>query len=97
VLSVNNQTTSTSSTTVLMRQYLNMPHQGITYNVAKYWHEHKFVLTPLSEIALKYLIVPATSVPAERIFSKAGQILSAQRNRLLPKNLDILIFLNKNM
>ncbi|MCP6484436.1 hypothetical protein NL492_26875, partial [Klebsiella pneumoniae] len=63
VLSVNNQTTSTSSATVLMRQYLNMPHQVITCNVAKYWHEHKFVLTPLSNIALKYLIIPATSVP----------------------------------
>jgi len=30
-------------------------------------------------------------------FSKAGQILSAQRNRLLPKNVDQLICLNKNI
>lgn len=71
-----------------------MPHQGITCNVVKYWHGHKAVLTPLSDIALKYAIILATLVPAERLFSKAGQILNARRNRLLPKN---LIFLNKNM
>jgi len=42
-------------------------------------------------------MIPATSVPAESIFSKTGQIMSARRNRLLPDNLDTLIFLNKNM
>jgi len=54
------------------------------------------VLYPLSNIAEKYAIIPATSVPSERIFSKAGQILCARRNRL-PDNLDTLIFLSKNM
>lgn len=74
-----------------------MPHQDLKCNVAQFWNEHKSVLAPLSDVALKYSIIPATSVPAERIFSKAGQILSARRNRLLPKNLDMLIFLNKNI
>lgn len=80
-----------------MRQYLSMPHQDLKCNVAEFWNDHKTVLAPLSDIALKYIIIPATSVPAERIFSKAGQILSARRNRLLPKNVDQLIFLNKNI
>lgn len=97
VSNVQLQTTTTSSATALMRQYLSMPHQEMKCNVATYWNENKSVLDPLCDIALKYSIIPATSVPSERIFSKAGQILSARRNRLLPKNLDILIFLNKNM
>jgi len=48
-------------------------------------------------MALKYACIPATSVPSERIFSKAGQIVSQRRNRLSPKNVDVLIFLNKNL
>lgn len=40
------------------------------------------------------LYIPATSVPSESVFSKPGQIVSARRNRLLPDNVDKLIFLN---
>lgn len=97
VTTVQSQTTSTSSSTALMKQYLNTPHVELKCDVITYWNDHKVVLAPLSNIALKYCIIPATSVPSERIFSKAEQILSAQRNRLLPKNVDMLIFLNKNM
>lgn len=93
VNNVQGQTTSTSSAMSLMRQYLNMPYQNLNCNVAEWWLNHH----PLSEIALKYTMIPATSVPSERIFSKTGQIMSARRNRLLPDNLDTLIFLHKNM
>lgn len=97
VNSVQSQTTTTSCATALMRQYLNMPYQDLNCNLAEYWRNHKSVLYPLNEVALKYNSIPATSVPSERIFSKTGQIISARRNRLLPENLDTLVFLNKNM
>jgi hypothetical protein len=41
---------------------------------------------------MKYLCVPSTSVPSERIFSKAGEILSKKRNRISVKHLNNLIF-----
>lgn len=94
---VQTHTTTTSSSTALLKQYLNMPYQGLNCNVAEFWRNHKSLLNPLDKIALKYIMIPATSVPSERIFSKTGQIMSARRNRLLPKNLDTLVFLNKNM
>lgn len=97
VSSVQSQSTVTSSATALMRQYLNIPHQDLKCNIFNFWNQHKSVLYPLSSIAEKYAIIPATSVPSERIFSKAGQILCARRNRMLPDNLDTLIFLSKNM
>ena len=58
-------------------------------------HEKRFDL--LSRLAKKYLCVPGTSVPSERLFSKAGELVSILRNRLKAKNVDIMLFLNKNL
>ncbi len=41
--------------------------------------------------------IPVTSVPSERVFSTAGDILSAQRACLKAKHVDMIIFLKKNM
>ncbi len=51
----------------------------------------------LYKLALKHLIVSATSVPSERIFSNAGNILTAKRNRLSDANAGMLVFLNANL
>jgi hypothetical protein len=47
----------------------------------------------LAKIALKFLTTVATSVPSERLFSKAGQTVTQQRNRLKGKRLSMLLFL----
>lgn len=91
------QSTTTSSAMVLVKEYLSMPYQELSCKLGENWEKHKTLLYPLNEVALKYATIPATSVPSERIFSKTGQIMSARRNKLLPENLDILVFLNKNM
>ncbi|XP_017476029.1 PREDICTED: zinc finger BED domain-containing protein 4-like [Rhagoletis zephyria] len=49
-----------------------------------------------SGLAKKYLCALASSVPCERIFSKAGQIVSDRRSRLSEKNTEMLLFLNTN-
>ncbi|MBN3296784.1 ZBED4 protein, partial [Amia calva] len=57
----------------------------------KWWREN------CSLLAKAYLSIPATSVPSERVFSTAGDIVTAQRSQLLRENIDMLIFLKKNM
>lgn len=46
---------------------------------------------------MKYLSVPATSVPSERVFSEAGQIINDHRSKLHPSKADMQIFLKPNM
>ena len=47
--------------------------------------------------AQHYLTPSATSVAVERLFSTAGDILSDERNRLLPANAEKLLFLRENI
>lgn len=63
----------------------------------KWWKENEKQYPLLSPVAKAFLSIPATSVPSERVFSTAGDIVSAQRSQLLPENVDVLVFLKKNM
>ncbi|CAG5051002.1 unnamed protein product [Parnassius apollo] len=60
-----------------------------------YWKTNKH-LAPLNNMALKYLSVPATSVPSKRMFSTSGYFLSLRRNRLLGDAVDQLYFIHQN-
>ena len=51
----------------------------------------------IAKAALIILCVPATSVPSERVFSTAWDIVTAQRASPSPDNVDALMFLKKNM
>lgn len=57
------------------------------------WKDMFKVYPILSKVAVKYLVPVATSVPSERLFSKAGLTLNKQRNRLTSKHLNQLLFL----
>ena len=90
------KTYSTPSTlaTIMIKQYLQMPLLERKKDPLEFWAKHKNLLPQLYELAIKYLCIPSTSVPSERVFSKTGQLTNLRRNRLSPKNLDMVIFLN---
>lgn len=77
---------------VELRQYLSQSVIPRHNDPLKYWQTLKHAYPVLFNIAIKYLAITATSVPSERIFSKAGIIKSDLRNRLTPTRLNMLLF-----
>ena len=50
----------------------------------------------LCHFCKKYLCAQASSTPSERVFSTAGDTISAESSRILPEKADMLVFLHKN-
>ena len=68
----------------------------ISTDLLGWWKEKECLYPKLSIVAKKYLAIPSSSVPSERIFSLAGSIVSKKRSQLSPDNVNKMIFLNKN-
>ncbi|GES89303.1 zinc finger BED domain-containing protein 4-like [Rhizophagus clarus] len=77
--------------------YLSMPVALETENPLDWWQIRKEIFPNLSQIAHKYLGVPATSVSSERLFSHAGSIISVKRNRLDTSLVGQMLFLKRNI
>ena len=68
------------------------PHR----NLQVWWRQKKAEYPNVAILARKYLAIPATSVPCERVFSTAGNVMTEKRNRLDPHRASHLIFLHEN-
>ena len=62
----------------------------------KWWKHWKLVYLLLTKLIKKRYSMVATSVPSERLFSTAGNIINEKRSNLLPENADKLLFLHEN-
>ena len=62
-----------------------------------WWNSCKGRYPLLVQLAKKYLAIPATSVPCERVFSAAGHVVNEKRSCLLPTNVNMLVFLAENL
>jgi hypothetical protein len=78
-----------------VKSYLQTTVEPIDCDVYKWWHQRR--TSRLYKQAMKYLAIPATSCPSERIFSTAGYILNQKRTRLSGHHVDQLLFLNENL
>ena len=62
----------------------------------QWWKVNAYQYPMLFPLAKALLCIPATSVPSERVFSTAGDIVTQSRAALKAKHVDMLIFLKKN-
>ncbi|XP_066585542.1 E3 SUMO-protein ligase ZBED1-like [Prorops nasuta] len=73
-----------------LRYYLNYPPIEMDTCPIQYWSANN---SGLNKLGRKYLAAIASSVPCERLFSKAGRIVTESRNRLNSEHLHQLLFL----
>lgn len=80
-----------------IKGFLSEPLLPRTSDPLEWWKSRATVFKKTCDVMKTRLCIVATSVPSERIFSKAGQIITDKRNRLSPGKVQELIFLNANL
>ncbi|XP_028298772.1 zinc finger BED domain-containing protein 4-like [Gouania willdenowi] len=76
--------------------YLLTPEVDPDTEPLPWWKRHEPNFPRFSNLAKKYLSVPATSAPSERLFSVGGGIVTCNRACLKPEVVHRLVFLAKN-
>lgn len=79
-----------------LHDYFAAPHIPTMGNPLRWWASNQNQFPQLAKLAHRYLAVPATSTPSERVFSLAGNTITRQRASLHPEHVDTLIFLHEN-
>lgn len=77
--------------------YRSLPVAAKDLEPLQWWQQNKTTFPTLAKLSKRYLCIPATSVPSEREFSAAGNIVSAKRNCLKPGKVNELCFLASNL
>ena len=79
-----------------LEQYMKMFYNEDN-SLSNFWLINKSKFPALATLAQKYLSIPASSGPVERLFSKSGYINRPHRSRLTAKNLEDTTLLSCNM
>ena len=85
----------TTASLTEVQQYLRIPNIDRHDDPLQWWKDNIATLSKMEKTVRKYLTILATSVPSERLFSKAGELVSTKRSSIKPKNVNMLLFLNK--
>ena len=81
--------------TVELNMYRNTPAEtDITKDPLLFWMTNEHAFPRLCKLAKCYLSMPGSSVPVERLFSSAGELISKKRNSLNPSNANVLLCLH---
>ena len=91
-----NGSASEVAATELQRYELEEPLGLENKQPLLWWKERELLYKYLSLLSKKFLCITATSVPSERLFSSAGNLVAEKRSRLTSDNIDKLIFLYEN-
>lgn len=73
------------------------PTIDLAENPLQWWKDHRNEFPSLASTAQHFLGIPATSVASERLFSKAGQIVTSRRENLSSQLVEKLVFLHENV
>lgn len=74
-----------------LQEYFKCQRAGEDSEPIKWWQSRKTSGGRLHILALRYLSIPASSVPSEQMFSKAGTVVTKKRNRLNSKKIEQIL------
>ena len=80
-----------------VKLYSEEPVMSTDTDPLSWWKLQQSRYPSLAILAKRYLSICATSVPSERVFSSAGYICNKVQNQLVPENVNMLVFLAKNL
>ena len=78
-----------------IKKWLELPEDE-NMETLQFMKVHSSEFPHVSQLVKKYLAIPASTAPSERVFSTAKNILTHKRNRLLPDRVHKCIFLRHN-
>ncbi|CAB3229503.1 unnamed protein product [Arctia plantaginis] len=93
---------ATTSAVIEVDKYLQEPlllrkdANGVNTDPLLWWFQRKHIYPRLYQFEKTRLSVMATSVPCERIFSHAGQIIYEKRENLKASKVSKVVFFNYN-
>lgn len=89
--------TARSKAIIEIQRYLEVPPIARTQDPLVWWKNNAYNYPNLAELVKTKFIPISSSVPCERLFSKAGQLLSERRNRLSSSKVKMILFINNNL
>ncbi len=70
-----------------LKTYFEKSLEDYSTDPIVWWNKNKDCFPNISKMAFDYITIPATSVPSEQVFSRAGDLITKKRNRLEKKQL----------
>ena len=80
-----------------LKMYKAMDRPDNDDNPLDWWKLNKEKIPLVANLARKYLCIPATSAPSERVFSTAGNNVTFSRYNLGTENIKRLIMIHENL
>lgn len=66
-------------------------------NVGAWWKTHETIYPAEAALARRYLAIPATSAPSERLFSTGGRVIEKRRAALKPSTARAIILVHEHI
>ena len=94
VNTLNASTSNSSNIITEIENYLMTDYLNRTADPLIFWFTNTVKYPHLSMLVRQYFCIMGTSVPSERVFSKAGNIIDKKRSRLKENIVNQILFLN---
>lgn len=79
-----------------VKDYMSMPSVPLDTDPLQWWRQHKQRFPVLARVARRFLCIPASSAPAERVWSTAGNTITEKRARLSDQSVENIILCHEN-